>query len=334
MGNRTGGIYGRPIKFVMSDDQANPQVSLQLASQIIAKKVPFFLGPSAVAACSAVLPLLKDGPVMYCFSPGIYTDRGSYAFSSSIATRDMLAVSVKYYHARGWNKVALISPTDATGQDGEKSIDLALATPGGTGMTVVAREHFNLTDISVAAQMARIKASGAQAIFAWVSGTAFGTVMRGVTDAGIDLPIVTSTANLTYPQLEAEAAVMNDNVLFPATPGDTPDVLPAGQLRTVVTEYLNAMHAAGIRPDQGHTLAWDPAFLIIGALRKVGTNITATQLRDYLADTRGVVGINGRYDFPAVPQRGLGPSSIIMVRWNKAKDTWVSVSNPGGQPLK
>lgn len=161
--------------------------------------------------------------------------------------RDALAVSVKYYHARGWNKVALISPTDATGQDGEKSIDLALATPGGTGMTVVAREHFNLTDISVAAQMARIKASGAQAIFAWVSGTAFGTVMRGVTDAGIDLPIVTSTANLTYPQLEAEAAVMNDNVLFPA---------------------------------------------------------------------------------------GLGPSSIIMVRWNKAKDTWVSVSNPGGQPLK
>ena len=113
MVNRSGGIKGRPIKFVFFDDQSTPQVSLQLATQIIAKKVPFFLGPSAVASCNALVPLVKDGPVMYCFSPGLYTERGSYAFSSNIATRDMLAVTVKYFHAKGWTKVALISPTDA-----------------------------------------------------------------------------------------------------------------------------------------------------------------------------------------------------------------------------
>ena len=43
-------------------------------------------------------------------------------------------------------------------------------------MTVVAREHFNLTDISVAAQMANIKSSGAQALIAWSTGTPVATI--------------------------------------------------------------------------------------------------------------------------------------------------------------
>jgi branched-chain amino acid transport system substrate-binding protein len=45
-------------------------------------------------------------------------------------------------------------------------------------------------------------------------------------------------------------------------------------------------------------------------------------------------GINGTYDFRAIPQRGVGIDSVLMVRWVKAKGTWVPVSRPGGLPLK
>jgi branched-chain amino acid transport system substrate-binding protein len=332
--NKSGGIGGRPLKLVYYDDQSNPQVAVQLANQVIAKNVPIVLGSTLVATCSAMAPLMKNGPVMYCFSPGIYPEPGSYVFSASLAVRDLLTATARYYREKNLKKVALIASTDATGQDGENAVALAFNGPEGRGEEIVDREHFNLTDISVAAQMSHIKASGAQAMIAWVTGAAFSTILRGAADAGLDIPIMTSTGNLIYPQLESYSAFIGDNVYFPGSPGDAPDVLARGPLKDAVTAYINAMKAAGNRPDQGHTLSWDPALILVEALRKLGTGATATQIRDYLVQLHDWTGINGRYDFRAVPQRGLGQGSVVIVRWEKAKGTWSSVSSLGGTPLK
>lgn len=333
--NKTGGIKGRPIKFHIYDDQSSPQVAVELTNQIKAKKVPVILGTQLVGGCNAMEPLVKDGPVVYCYSPSIYPEAGSYMFSGNIASRDMVAVTVRYFRERGWNKVGVLNPTDATGQDADRSIDAAFADPANHEMRIVAREHFNLTDLSVAAQMSRIKAAGVQAIIVWVTGTQLSTALHGATDAGLsNVPMMTSTGNLLYAQLGSLAPVMVDNLLFPATPGDAPDALPAGKLRTTVMEYQDAVKAAGLRPDQGATLAWDPTWLVIDALRKYGTTATPVQIRDYIAAIHGYPGVNGIYDFKASPQRGLTASSVIMVRWLKDKGTWTSVSQPGGALLK
>jgi branched-chain amino acid transport system substrate-binding protein len=333
--NKSGGIRGRPIKFTFVDDQSSPQIAVQLLNQVIAKRVPIVLGSTLVALCSAMAPLVKNnGPVMYCFSPGIYPERGSYVFTASISVKDLLAATARYYRQKGYTKIAAITSIDASGQDGENNINAAFGGPEGAGMEIVDREHFNLTDISVAAQMSHIKASGANAMVAWVTGTALATILRGAADAGVDIPIVTSSGNLVYPQLDAYGSFIGDNVYFPGSPGDALDVIPRGALRDAVTTYINAMKAAGIRPDQGHTLAWDTALIVVEALRKLGTNATATQIRDYIMGIRGWSGINGRYDFVTYPQRGLGAGSGVMVRWEKSKGTWVSASALGGSPLK
>src|ERR1700727_222452 len=41
--NKSGGIRGRSIKFVIADDQTSPQVALQLANGLIAKGVPIIV---------------------------------------------------------------------------------------------------------------------------------------------------------------------------------------------------------------------------------------------------------------------------------------------------
>ena len=329
--NKTGGIKGQPIKFHVYDDQSNPQIAVELTNQLRAKNVAVILGTQLVGGCNAMAALVKDGPVVYCYSPSIYPEPGSYMFSGNIASRDMVAVSVRYFRERGWKKIGVLNPTDATGQDADRSVDAVFAEPDNREMTIVAREHFNLSDLSVAAQMSRIKAAGAQAMIVWVTGTQLSTALHGALDAGIaDLPLMTSTGNLLYAQLESLSSVIGENVLFPATPGDAPDALPPGDLRATVTAYQEAVKAAGIRPDQGVTLAWDPTWIVIAALRKFGTSATPAQIRGYIASLRGYPGVNGVYDFQASPQRGLNSSSVIMVRWVKDKGNWVSVSRPGG----
>ncbi len=177
--NKNGGVRGRPIKFVYYDDQSNPPVSVQVVNQIVATKHPaVILGSSFVSTCSATAPLVEGaGPVPHCFSPGIYPKAGSYVFSASMATTDLLETTARYYRERGWKKVAMITSTDASGQDGERQVNTAFGTPENKEMEIVDREHFNTTDISVAAQMAHIKQSGAQAMIAWMTGASFATIL-------------------------------------------------------------------------------------------------------------------------------------------------------------
>jgi branched-chain amino acid transport system substrate-binding protein len=329
--NKGGGIGGRPIKFTVVDDQSSPQLGVQLLNGVMAKKPAVILGSSLVAICSAMLPLVKDGPTQYCFSPGVHPPEGSYAFSSSISTTDLLAASAVYFHDRGWRKIAIITSTDASGQDAERGIDAAFNAQ--SGIQIIDREHFNITDVSVAAQMAHIKSSGAQALIAWSSGTPIATILRGLADAGIDMPVETTNANLTYAQMKAYAQFMPKELYFTAPPAIAPDQLPSGAVKRAVTAYINAFKPSGTRPDIGQALAWDPTMLVLDAYKKLGFNATAEQIKDFIDGQRNWVGINGVYDFHAVPQRGVGVGSVLMVRWDPAKDTWVGVSKLGGKPL-
>jgi branched-chain amino acid transport system substrate-binding protein len=332
--NKAGGVRGRPIKFVIHDDGSSPQNAVALSSEIIAKNAPVILGTSLVASCSAMAPLMANGPVQYCFSPGIRPPEGSYVFSASISTADFILATIRFFREKGWRKVALLTSSDATGQDGERGITAAVNAEENHGtVSLVDIEHFNTTDVSVAAQMAHIKASGAQVAILWTVGTQFGNVLRGAVQAGLDIPLSSSAGNLNYAQLASYSAFMPKNLYFMAPPWAGADQLPNGPVKKAVHAYLDAFKAAGIRPDEGQSLAWDSAALVIEALRKFGLNATAAQIKGYIAGQRGWVGINGVYDFSAVPQRGIGIGSLVMVRYDPDKQNLIGVSKPGGLPL-
>jgi branched-chain amino acid transport system substrate-binding protein len=334
MTNKAGGLRGRPIKFVVEDDESNPAVSVQLLNRSIAKKAPFVLGSSLAAACNATAALLKDGPVEYCFSPGVHPPAGSYAYSSGVDTGALLAAAIRYVRERGWTKIALITSTDATGQDADRTIDAILAEPDNHALSLVAREHFNVSDINVAAQLARVKASGADVLIAWTTGASFGTILRGVRDAGIDLPVVSTPANSLATELRQYASIMPKELLFPNLPSFLdPDQLPKGPLRNNVAHFFDAFKAAGLRPS-GEGQVWDSILIVLSAVQKLGFDAQPAQIRDYIDNLRGWSGINGTYDFRAYPQRGIGIESVIVQRWDPATERGIAVSRPGGAVLK
>lgn len=333
LANKHGGIRGRPVKFVVEDDQSSPAVAVQLTNGVIARHVPVMLGSTISAMCQAQAALVRDGPVVWCFSPVIRPPAGSYMFTTLQATEDYIDVCLRYAQARGWRKIAVIATTDASGQDFDASFDRVIAKPEHRAETIVVRDHFNITDLSAAAQIARVKSSGAEAIFGWATGTAIGTLLRAGVDAGVDLPIFTTPANLIYGQMRSIAAVVPTNMYFPGTGAYAPNQLRAGAFKTAVFEYLDALRARGITPDQSTLASWDPPLIVIEALRKYGFNATPTQIREFIASYKGA-GAMGQFDFPARPQRGLDGSSVLIVRWDKARQDWIGVSKFGGEPLR
>ena len=326
-------IGGRPIHFAFHDDQSSPQLAVQLATEVTAGKPPVVLGSALVAMCNAMAPLMRRGPVMYCFSPGIYPASGSFVFSSSIATRDLASAQIRYFRSKGLTRLAVITSTDASGQDAARNIKATLALPENKDVQLVAETTFNPTDVSAAAQIERLKAAHPQALIAWSTGAAIGTVFKAIQDGGLEVPVATTDGNMTYAAMQRYAGILPKELLI-ASPNwprsEHPDASPA--VAAAKAQFFAAF-AADQKPDAASTYAWEPAMLVVTALAKLGPNTTAEQLRAYLAGLRGFAGVNGVYDFTQIPQRGLDDSNVVITRWNQPAGVWDIVSGPRGVPF-
>jgi branched-chain amino acid transport system substrate-binding protein len=329
--NGAGGIQGRPLKFVIQDDTSSPQVALQLANDLLAKKVPVILGSSSAAICSAIMPILeKSGPVEYCFSPAIHPSAGSYVFSASVGTGDLSAILVRYFRERGWRNIALLTSTDTTGQDFDRVMTAALALRENRGVHLVAAEHFTITDVSVAAQIAKIKAAQPQALITWTTGTPFGTVLRGVRDGGLDVPVAGANSNMSYEQLEQYAAFLPAALFFPGMRAMTPEGTGPGPIKDAQTKYFALFKSDNSRPQFANNLTWDPTMLVVDALRAIGPAATADQIHDYIEGLHSWAGINGIYDFRGGDQRGIGQLAVVVHQWDPVRKDFFVASRPGG----
>ncbi len=335
--NKTGGIHGKKLRYVFHDDQSSPQVAVQLLNDVMALHPTVFMGSSLVATCNAMAPLVQDkGPVMYCFSAGIHPAEGSYVFVSGVSTYDQAIGLVRYFRLRGWTKLGIMTSTDATGQDADKGFDKLLALPENKGLTVAVHEHFNPSDVSISAQIENIKAANPQAFIGWSTGAPSATIFRGAVQGGLTGPMGTTGGNMTYAQMHRFADFLPKEFYLPTAEWPVnrdPHVKLDPKVAAKQRELYAAYKEAGSRPDEGSLLGWDPATIVVDALRALPAGASAEQLHDYLIHLKGVAGADGIYDYDATPQRGLSLDDVVVTRWNVAADTWDVVTQPGASTL-
>jgi branched-chain amino acid transport system substrate-binding protein len=334
--NQDGGIGGKPIRFVFHDDQTSPQVTVQITSSLLPEHPPVVLGASISGPCTAELPLIRaNGPVAYCFSPGIHPPAGSYMFSAGTSTHDLAKLMFRYFLARGWTRVATMTSSDVTGQEMEEGFDGALHDPALAGVQLVTRQRFNIGDVSVAAQVQRIAEAKPNVLIVWSTGTAVAGVFKAMIQAGLDVPVVTSNGNMSVDVMRQFAAFLPKTLMVPA-----PAFLPHDGLyhqdprvERKQEAYFAAMHGAGLPIDLNTAGVWDATLMVVDGLRKLGPQTSAANMRDWLSKLQDYPGIVGLYDFPRTPQRGAGEEDSIMARWDAAGGNWVPVASPGGKPL-
>lgn len=301
-----------------------------MANALIAKGVPVILGPGFTATCLAVAPLVeKTGPVDYCLSPALSPPSGSFLYSATVGTRDDAIALLRYFRERGWKKIALITSTDASGQYFETYFDQMMKLPENASMKLVDREHFNPTDISIAAQAERIKAAAPQAMIGWTAGTATGTMLRGLHDGGVDIPVAGGNGNMIYQQLAQYATFLPKEFYFPGRRAIAEDPSAPPKIAAAEQIFFNAYKSINVKPNLVSTIGWDPAMLIVDALRSIGPDATAAQINEYIQHTNGWVGINGVYDFRDGSQRGIGIDGVVIDRYDAAKQAFIAVSKPG-----
>lgn len=335
--NQQGGIQGRNLAFSFHDDQSSPQVAVQLTNAALQSKPAVIMGSSIVAMCLAMAPLMANGPLHYCLSPAIHPQPNSYTFSASADSVDQIAAVVRYFRMKGWTKIAVLDTTDASGQDGDRSIDKVLDYPENKGvMQKVDADHFNPTDISVAAQIEKVKSSGAQALISWVTGAPAATVFKGMIQAGLDIPVAPTSGNQTFAAMAQWASFLPKQLilasaLFPEHDG----VLTLDpRMEKAQHDMYAILKTRNLKADNMVATSWDAGLIVAAALQKLGPQATAAQLKDYISNLTDFAGVDGIYDFKKYPQRGLGPDASTVTTYDATKKAWVWLSQPGGAPLK
>jgi branched-chain amino acid transport system substrate-binding protein len=332
--NKKGGINGRPLRFNIEDDASNPATALQLATAMIARHSPIIIGSSISATCRSVQPLITDNTIQYCLSPAIAPPSGSYVFSSLISTPDLLVAVLRYARERGWKRIAMLSSTDASGQDGDRSLATVLSMRENAGVQLVGTEHFGPADITLTAQVAHAMAANPQAVFIWTAGPAIGAALRAIHDLGSDVPVVCTTAGMTLEQMSAVHDVLpNGGLFFPATQLQEHSLLRPGPLRDAQDVFFKAFKDAGKTPQPTMGTAWDPGLIVVDALRHLGGDPTAKQLHDYIENLHGFPGIYSLYDFRDGLQRGMGVNAAVVAKWEPAQKWWIAVTGGGGKTL-
>lgn len=314
--NAGGGIRGRPLRFVVADDRTDPQTAVQLTNALIAKNANVVIGSSLAATCGAMAPLVKAGPVQYCLSSLPEPAPGAFEFAAGSANDYLFANLYAFCEAHGWTKIALITSTDATGQASERLLDAIAREPRWSRLAIVGQEHFGITDISTAAQIEKLKTQGPDVYVVLSRGTGFNTVLRSLRDAGVSAPVFTAGGNMVQAQLRELSAMMPPGGLyFSTSAGVVPDPSLPRPRRAAQAAFASAFARAHVVPAFPHVLAWDPAMIVVEALRALGPDASAEQIRAHMAALRGYAGNIGTYDFVAAPQRGLRDGSTSIYRW-------------------
>jgi branched-chain amino acid transport system substrate-binding protein len=326
--NKDGGIKGRPVKFDFLDDQTSPQVAKQLGSQAQTTS-PIVLGSSLSAMCKAIAPVYDTaGPVNYCLSPAIYPAKGSYVFTASASTKDLIVATIRFFREKGWKNFALLASTDASGQDGVDDTAEALKLPENSGMKLVASERYNGADVSATAQVTKIKGANPQAIIVWAPGTPFATGLRALQDVGLTIPVASTSANMVAKQLDQYAAFMPKEMYFPGVTYAA-GIAQNPQVKKQQEIFSAGLKAAGLPLDVQSGMAWDAGLITVAALRKLGPTATGAQIRDFISSQTAFAGILGAYDFSKTPQRGATVQDVVMQKWTPGSG-WSTASSFGG----
>src|SRR5581483_5293439 len=184
--------------------------------------------------------------------------------------------------------------------------DEALARPENKDVRFVERIRFNPSDMSVAAQMERVRSAAPQAVIVWTTGAPLATVFKGLIQAGLDLPVAASYGNMTYPQMGAFAGFLPKELYFPSPlwVAHAGDLDLGADITAAQKRFYAAYEAAGAQPDAAAGTVWDPVMTIIDALKALGSDADAARLHAHLQHLQHYAGVNGLYDFVRTPQRG------------------------------
>ncbi|MBR9980871.1 MAG: ABC transporter substrate-binding protein [Desulfatitalea sp.] len=185
MVNERGGIHGRKIRYFIRDDQYNPSQTMAGVRELVDRRDIFaFVGGVGTAPGMAVKDYLKQNEIIW-----IGVCSGAEAFQGNPWQWNMWpsyfddgSLLAKFaVENKGYKKIALFYQNDDWGMDAMKGINRRLKEHN---MELVAAVPVEPIERDLSSQIARLQASGAEAVIGIVAPTQAAIALRTAVSVG------------------------------------------------------------------------------------------------------------------------------------------------------
>jgi branched-chain amino acid transport system substrate-binding protein len=303
--NQGGGLNGKRVRVIIIDNQStNPGALTALNKAVEQDKVLAFIGPVKSTQILAMSDAVKAYgiPMMVGGTNVTITKQGNpWLFRCRVNDGIVAAILVKYIRDEmKLSKIGVLYSNEAFGAGGADAIDQYAKQ---LGLTLVARERFNLGDRDFSAQLLSLKRAGAQVMVPYSVGTnEFARIIVQYRELGSPYKYIGPPAIAQKPVLDlAREAAEGLMGFVDSVPGMN------ATNRKFVEAYRQEFHA---EPDTQAPWTYDALNLLALAIRKGGED--RAKIREALLTTKGVEGVLGTYNF-SPDGEGLygGPIAVI-----------------------
>jgi branched-chain amino acid transport system substrate-binding protein len=321
--NSRGGIDGHPLELVVYDNESNPEKSSGNAKKLIQRdRVTAVIGTAITATSNAAKSVAQEEKVVTyslsgSFEPN-YAD--SFSFATWVHTSGMVETIYDYFAKKGIKRIATLCATDSPGQTW---LDETTKSAKKYGLEI-SGERFNVKDVDVTAQLAKLKAGNPQALIVGVSGAPNAVVAKNFNQMGFAVPYVTGHGNISDTFLKLMEGNEPETLLLPGAYyivwRELPDSFPQKKLMKEFAEAFQKKFKK--EADIYAVVAYDAARVIAEGMQQVKPESPkdSPKLRDAMETIKNYPAVyGGTYTFSKEDHRGIKKDAALMIQVKSGK---------------
>ena len=316
--NGKGGIDGHPLELVVYDNESNPEKSSSIAKKLVQRdKVTAVIGTVLTATSNAAKSVAQEEKVvMYSLSASFDPSyRDSFTFATWVASSGQVETIYDYFVKKGIKRVAALCATDSTGQTW---FDETTKSAKKYGLQIVS-ERFNVKDVDVTPQLAKLKADNPQALIVGVTGAPNGVVAKNFNQMGFDIPYASTAGNISESFLKLIEGNQPKTLLLPGAYyiiwRELPDSYPQ---KGLIKDFSEAFQRKFKKePDIFAVVGYDAARVTVEGMRRAKPEGTkdSPKLRDAMETIKNFPAVyGGAYTFSKEDHRGIKKDGCVMVQ--------------------
>lgn len=312
--NAAGGLLGRPVQLVVKDSGGSSEKAVSFAKQLIEEeKVLAIVGPSTSGETMAIKALCEEAGMILvsCAAAEVIVNpQAKYVFKTPQKDSQAVTWIFKTMKAKGLSKIAVLSDNSGFGKAGKGQIEKLVPEHG---LTIAANEVYDSASTDLSDILAKVKASGAEAVVNWSIVPAQSILAKNMRQMGMTAPLFQSHGfgNIKYVEAAGKAA---EGILFPCgrllVVDSLPDNHPQKGVLAAYKKDYEAAYKEEVSTFGGH--AYDAMLFVIEGVRKSGTDDRA-KVRDAIEGLTNLPGTAGVFNLSATDHNGLGMDAFEML---------------------
>lgn len=312
--NVAGGVNGRPIQLIHTDDESRPEQAVSQLKRLIQRdQVIAIAGPASTVVSASLSPILNESKIpavgCICFLGKIT----AYEFST-FPLLGIMSTLGDFAKAHNVKKIGVISQAGALAELVQRTQVPILER---LGFEIAGFEQFQQTDTDLTPLLARLQSKGAELIFAGASGAPAALIAKNFKQVSYPGVYWTYGGNATasFINLVGSAGdVVNMGGYKILIYRELSDSDPMKKRLTSFAEKYVAK--TGKQPGLYAAYGYDTALSLVEAIRVAGTD--PQKIRDALEGQTNLRTLNGVINRSATEHNGM-ETDWVKIRLNVAE---------------